>query len=184
MKGHPGTGKSTLAEAWVAQGDWTLVDKDDFKDVLLARRVADANELAYELLWYSTRALLDGGSSVVAVSPLSAERHYQAARSICERTGARLRVVECRLDEHHWRARNELPLDRAGDHRIRTWSSLTEYLRSTTGSWRGPLSDTERLIVDTATPLCDQIRRVTGFVSSQSEPDGSEAQSRGTRNTS
>jgi predicted kinase len=83
MKGHPATGKSTLARALAQHFSWPLIDKDDIKDHLLA--APGGNELAYAGLWQVVERQLALGVSVIADSPLSYPAGYAAAQALARR---------------------------------------------------------------------------------------------------
>ena len=64
MKGHPATGKSTLAHALARTLKWPLLDKDDIKDHTLG--LPAANDLAYAILWQLVATQLRLGVDFVA----------------------------------------------------------------------------------------------------------------------
>jgi len=78
MKGHPATGKSTLAQALARQQRWPLIDKDDVKDH--TANVPGGNVLAYDILWQVVETQLRLGMSVIADSPLSYPLSYETVQ--------------------------------------------------------------------------------------------------------
>lgn len=133
MKGHPGTGKSTLANALAKKLSWPLIDKDDVRDCTLhlqaplpcevlahaeaapnpggPPRVVDAgvlNELAYEVMWRVAARQLALGLSVVVDCPLARAALFGRGLDLAHATGAKLGVLECRPgDTEEWRRRLE-----------------------------------------------------------------------------
>ncbi len=76
MKGHPGTGKSTLAQALAHRLGLPLLDKDDVKDHTL--HLPEGNALAYAITWQIVETQLRLGISVVADTPLSYPEDFAA----------------------------------------------------------------------------------------------------------
>jgi predicted kinase len=150
LKGHPGSGKSTLSHALGQALGWPIIDKDDVKDVLDGRS-PDAGGLAYEVMFSIARRQLASGLSVICDSPLAFERAYQAARNVATSHQAVLLVIETRCDDPVvWRQRIEhrsmlsLPA-----HHQTTWEGLQSYLMETEPRVRYPIP-TPLLRVDTA----------------------------------
>jgi len=107
MKGHPGTGKSTLARELARRLRWPLVDKDDARDALSAlpgAHAADLNALSYAVMWNGARTQLRAGLSVVVDCPLARRALFEAGRGLAGEWGASVAVVECEArDERVWR---------------------------------------------------------------------------------
>ncbi len=149
MKGHPGTGKTTLAQALVHHLGWPLLVKDDFKDLLLD--CPDANERAYALLWQVTATQLRMGLSVVVDSPLSYPEQFAQAQALAQTYHARLRVVETRLPEALWRARLEARPPSA--HQVRGWPAMQALLERYANCWAYPIPKSIHRVVDTSQPV-------------------------------
>ncbi len=156
MKGHPATGKSTLARALAQRLGWPLLVKDDFKDRVLD--CPDANGRAYRLLWHVAATQLQVGLSLVADSPLSYPEQFAQAQALAHHHGAELRVVETRLAESLWRAR--LEARPASDHRIRGWQAMQDLLERYGGCWNYPIPAQIHRAVDTALPVEDLVAQV------------------------
>ncbi len=159
MKGHPATGKSTLARSLARQLGWPLIDKDDVKDHTLA--LADGNLLAYTILWQIVETQLALGLSVIADSPLSYPVGYATAQAIVARQHARLLVVETGLDEELWRQRLDARSPDESTHKIRGWGAMQAQLAAYNGCWQYAIVPDEHLLVDTNQPLQAQISAVS-----------------------
>ncbi|PIN09065.1 2',3'-cyclic-nucleotide 3'-phosphodiesterase [Handroanthus impetiginosus] len=119
MKGHPGTGKSTLANAITKALKYPLIDKDHFRDctytieqALMKACPSTAtkllNDLSYEAMWRVISTQLELGLSVVVDSPLSRRAHLDRLLEMASQSGARVVIIECRPgDEAEWRRRLE-----------------------------------------------------------------------------
>jgi predicted kinase len=151
MKGHPATGKSTLAHALARTLRWPLLDKDDIKDHTLT--LPDGNNLAYAILWQLVERQLALGISLIVDSPLSYPVGYTTACVLAERYGARLLVVETWVEETVWRARLEARPAGASTHKIRGWQAMQMQLQRYNDCWRYPIQPEHHLRVDTSQPL-------------------------------
>jgi predicted kinase len=147
MKGHPGTGKSTLARELARRLGWPLVDKDDIKDHTL--RLPGGNELAYNILWQVVATQLALGLSVIADSPLSYPIGYVTAQKLAADFHARLLVVETQLDEGEWRRRLDERSPGESAHKVRGWAAMQTQLQVYGGCWQYPIAPEHRLVVDT-----------------------------------
>lgn len=151
LKGHPATGKSTLAEALAQRLRWPLVDKDDIKDYTAG--LPNGNVLAYQIMWQVAERQLMLGLNVIVDSPLSYVVGYNTALDLALHAGARVLVVETRLDDTEWRARLDARLPESSTHKIRGADQIDALLASYQGSWQYPIASEHHLIVDTAQPL-------------------------------
>lgn len=92
MKGHPGSGKSTVALEIARRCCWPLVDKDDARDpleLLADRRVALSeaavkalNEASYDIMFRVTARQLLCGLSTVVDCPLARPQLYVLAKAL------------------------------------------------------------------------------------------------------
>lgn len=158
MKGHPGTGKSTIAAAIAASIRCPLVDKDDIRDATLSlsssATSAALNDLSYDAMWRVASTQLRLGLSVVVDSPLSRRRHLDAVLRI---SGGphRVLVVECMpSDEAEWRRRLELrgAEDGGVGHKPATWQDIERLLEGYDGCTEYDVGEVPKLIVDTTNP--------------------------------
>jgi predicted kinase len=98
MKGHPGTGKSSIAKELSKRTGWALIDKDDARDSLdvlsdLAEQV-DLNGLSYRIMWKVTETQLECGNSVIVDCPLARVDLYRQAKVFAEK----VRHMACKLE--------------------------------------------------------------------------------------
>lgn len=151
LKGHPATGKSSLAEALAQRLRWPLVDKDDIKDYTVG--LPNGNVLAYQIMWQVVERQLMLGLSVIVDSPLSYVVGYNTALDLALHAGARVLVVETRLDDAQWRARLDARPAEFSSHKIRGADQIEALMATYQGSWQYSIAPEHHLIVDTGQPL-------------------------------
>lgn len=113
FKGHPGCGKSSVAEALAQRLLWPLVDKDHFSDALhyfqksrLETPVPSANDYAYAVTQRTAERILQGGLSCIVVSPLSRKATFLEYKALAAKMSVLLVLVECEAsDETEWARR-------------------------------------------------------------------------------
>jgi predicted kinase len=152
LKGHPATGKSTLARALARRLRWPLIDKDDVKDFIAD--LPGGNGLAYEVSWRIVRTQLSLGISVIVDTPLSYPISYETGGNLAAQYDAQLLVVETILDEEVWRQRlesRELPTQ--SQHKIHSWALMQALLAHYDGCWRYPIDPAHHLRVDTTVDI-------------------------------
>lgn len=160
MKGHPGTGKSTLARSLASSLKIPLIDKDDIRDCTLSLQqslspsIASSllNDFSYQAIWQIASTQLQLGLSIVIDSPLSRRNHLDRLLLLASSAGARLLVIECKpSDEVEWRRRVESRAD-SGEgswHKPGTWGEMERLLESYAGSTEYEVGDVRKLVVDT-----------------------------------
>jgi adenylate kinase family enzyme len=85
LKGHPGSGKSTLGRAISRCLKWPLIDKDDAKDILNAALAeADINEISYRIMFAIGRTQLECGASVIFDCPFARAELYMRAVQLAQ----------------------------------------------------------------------------------------------------
>ena len=92
LKGHPGSGKSTIAKLLATECHFALCDKDDARDCLKAAQEQygtpgawDLNALSYEIMFTVAATQLLCRQSVVVDCPLSNVRLYHQALGIADK---------------------------------------------------------------------------------------------------
>lgn len=167
MKGHPGTGKSTLAHSIAKAFKCPLIDKDHFRDCTKALQEAlnlatpDTaskllNDLSYEVIWQVALTQLSLRLSVVIDSPLSRQTYFDRLIQLAAETNARLVVVECKpKDETEWRRRLELrgAADGSSWHKPNTWQDIERLLDGYAGCWDYDVGEVPKLVLDTTAKL-------------------------------
>ncbi|CAK9169564.1 unnamed protein product [Ilex paraguariensis] len=163
MKGHPGTGKSTLAHSIASSLKCPLIDKDHVRDstqslqqtlLLLSSPPATAhnllNDLSYEILFQMGSTQVGLGLSVVIDSPLSRRTHLDRLEQLAAASGARIVIVECQPnDVSEWRRRLERRGEADGSswHKPASWPELERLVEGQTGSSAGLKSLEEEKVV-------------------------------------
>ena len=95
MKGHPASGKSTLARLIASKLRMAISDKDDARDCFQAAeeqfgpaRAWDLNALSYQVMFSFASSQLGCGQGVVVDCPLSKVELYQQAKLLAEQVFA------------------------------------------------------------------------------------------------
>lgn len=156
MKGHPATGKSTLARALARRTGWPLIDKDDVKDHIFD--IPNGNALAYEITWHIAETQLSLGLSAIVDSPLSYPIAYETGRRLADRYGARLLVIETIIDPTEWRRRLE---GRTGSaHKISSWEDMQMLLQQYDGCWQYPVDPEHHIRTNGSHPVAKVIESI------------------------
>ncbi|QDZ23900.1 hypothetical protein A3770_11p64180 [Chloropicon primus] len=138
LKGHPCSGKSTVARELARRAKLPLLDKDDIKAELVGRTEEDANEISLRVLWSVVKQQARLGVTCVVDATLSSERQFEQAKEAAG-PAAKLFVVECYAsNEQVWKRRLEerASTSSARDgHKPQTWDELQGLIRSYHGSF-------------------------------------------------
>uniref|UniRef100_A0A6M2EFN6 AAA+ ATPase domain-containing protein n=1 Tax=Populus davidiana TaxID=266767 RepID=A0A6M2EFN6_9ROSI len=176
MKGHPGTGKSTIASSLASSLKIPLIDKDDVRDCTISIQNSSPataskllNDLSYDVVWQIASTQLRLGLSVVIDSPLSRRAHLDRLVQVASSTGSLLVIVECKpLDEGVWRRRLEQrgKGDQASWHKPSTWQDLERLLEGYGGSTDYDVGDVPKIVLDTSVAVAvdELVSRVVDFV--------------------
>ncbi|GKV35577.1 hypothetical protein SLEP1_g43825 [Rubroshorea leprosula] len=179
MKGHPGTGKSTLANSLASALKIPLIDKDDIRDCTLplhqslpTASYSLLNDLSYHVIYQIASTQLRLGLSVVIDSPLSRPTHLHRLLQIASSAGAHLVIVECKpSDEAKWRERLERrgKSEGASWHKPATWQELEMLVQGYGGCTDYDVGDVPRMVVDTTAPVSveELVSRVVNFIVSR-----------------
>lgn len=89
IKGHPGTGKSTLAKQLAAALGWPLVDKDDARDCMRCSLATpqELNDLSYAIMFRVAGTQLSLGMSCILDCPFARVSLYQHAAALAQQVG-------------------------------------------------------------------------------------------------
>lgn len=157
MKGHPGTGKTTIAEAIATSLHCPLLDKDDIRDATLSLSLSSSllNDFSYDALWRVASTQIRLGLNVVVDSPLSRRQHLDHILPIAR--NHRVLIVECRPSDHaEWRHRLELRGAEKGGgggwHKPATWRDMERLLEGYDGCTEYDVGEVPKLVVDTTRP--------------------------------
>ncbi|KAL5697427.1 hypothetical protein ACHQM5_030743 [Ranunculus cassubicifolius] len=156
MKGHPGTGKSTLAHAIASTLRYPLIDKDDVRNstsqLATSSPAAQLNDLSYQVIWRIAKTQLDLGLSVIIDSPLSNQTHLDHLKDIASSSGACLLIIECvSRNVAEWRRRvvERGMNDESSWHKPATWQDLNRLIEGYRGCYDYDIGNVPKLVVDT-----------------------------------
>ena len=158
LKGHPGTGKSTLANSLSRHLRWPLIDKDDVKDHTWD--LANGNELSYAVMWQIVETQLRNGLSVVVDSPLARPQLYEAAKSIALRHKVRLLVVQTTVDPAIWQQRLDSRRSSPSKHKPNNWADMEKQLAIYNGVFDYPIAPEDLLVVNTGQPIATLLAQI------------------------
>ena len=162
LKGHPATGKSTLANALARRLGWPLIDKDDIKDHTY--QLPDGGHLSYAIMWQIVRHQLAIGLSVLVDSPLSYPTTYATGQALATEFRTKLLVVETALGDALWQARLDQRMLEAQTHRTSSWANMQQLLTDYNASWCYPIDAQHHIIVDTSQPPAQLVQRIIDFL--------------------
>lgn len=181
MKGHPGTGKSTIARLIAAKLRMTIADKDDPRDCLQVAEEKfgpasawDLNALSYEIMFSVVSTQLACEQSVVVDCPLSKLDLYQQAEAIAHQHHAAVAVIECQPSQTEiWKQRLEARAQQSSaSHKPVDWAALTALRHRYQGrdewSSNGSTKIELHLILDTSVGTAqDHLAQVLNYLNKQ-----------------
>lgn len=174
MKGHPGTGKTTLARSLASHLQIPLIDKDDVRDVTLPLQ-SDTNsgilnDLSYDVIFRFASTQLSLGLSVIIDSPLSSMSRFNEVARVASSYGARLVIVECKpSDVVEWRRRLEARGGSGSWHKPSTWQDMEKLLEKYGGCTEYNVGDdVAKVVVDTCSSV--KIEELVSMVLSEPMP--------------
>ncbi|KAF6172305.1 hypothetical protein GIB67_024927 [Kingdonia uniflora] len=172
MKGHPGTGKSTIAHAIAAALKCPLIDKDDIRYCTKPLQQSSSlsasnqllNDISYQVMYQIAKTQLHLGLNVIIDSPLSRKCHLDRLQQLSVGSTGRVRVIiiECTAqDEAEWRRRLEGRNNVDSNwHKPATWKELENLLEGYNGCFNYDVGDVPKLVIDTTSTI-----NVEGLVS-------------------
>jgi predicted kinase len=161
LRGQPGTGKSTVADALGKRLCAAIIDKDDVKDVMDAKyRDEFIGGLCYEVMLRMADRCLAAGSHVICDSSLTYPDLHERALAIAARHDVPAHVIHLRCsDVEEWRGRIERRQELGMPaHRVKEFSSQ-HIIKSALYN----LDD--EIAVDTAQPLDSVIEEILSRIS-------------------
>ena len=154
--GLPGCGKSTLALALAAKLDAAHISSDIIRRKMLEERTYSEQEKfrVYERMVQEAETLMRGGKTVIVDATFYKQRTRQQMLDAARRSGKKVLIVECVLDEETIEERMEMR--RAGKE-SESEADFSVYLK--VKSLFEPIQE-EHLVVDTGLSIPEQVKMV------------------------
>lgn len=135
LKGHPGTGKTSVGRCLSQMTGWPLLDKDDSRGPLSAlsdtRPDAALNAMAYDIMFQCTATQLQCRNSCIVDCPLARKELWCKACELAEQHGADVVLVELQPPpDEMWKARLDARHSRMGDNTMDSHKPSWEKLRT------------------------------------------------------
>ena len=176
VRGYPGVGKTTLAEALARRLGYALVCKDDVRDVAVRWDIrtnhdlqrahpgttvnVDTNEMAYEACFaIGLTQLRVGAAGVVFESPLGRVNLGERAVETFKQVQAFVLLVDCYAEREVWEKR--LAQRTPHSHKPRNASQILSHYG---GSIEYELECDAHVRVDTARPTDESVEKVIGVL--------------------
>ncbi|PSS35980.1 Cytidylate kinase [Actinidia chinensis var. chinensis] len=133
MKGHPCTGKTTLAEKLAKSLKYPIIAQDDVWDSIVKKELENPmlltsiNDLSFAVICQIASMELIFGSKLIIDSSLQCQAHVDRLIQMSKDTNARLVIVECKpRDRYEWQQRFKQRCESQGTCRFKpsTWEDL------------------------------------------------------------
>jgi len=156
MRGYPGTGKSTIAQAIAAALHTPLIDRDVIRRtaVDILGNHPNIGHFSYELMFALTREQLRLGLSVVVDTPLTYRTTFEQAKSMATEFHVPMLIVHCKCPADVQKRRLEGREGQVSDFQITSWE---EWLQ-----WKERFEDFDDsgCEIDTSNPLENSLSKV------------------------
>lgn len=123
MRGYPGTGKSTIAQAIASTLHIPLIDRDVIRQVIanILGSHAEVGHIAYEMIFALAREQLQLGLSLVIDTPLTYYRTYEQACQLAASCHVSMLVVHCQCAPEIQKQRLESRKGKVSAFQITSW---------------------------------------------------------------
>lgn len=135
IRGDPGIGKTTFANTLAEITGFSVIDKDDLKDVIYPVYITDfeqCDEICYKCCLRQIKRLLSINMGVIFDDILNREWVYQELVTIAETNSKQWFILDCYLQsEQEWQRRliKKDEKDFAG-HRLKTWGQVLTWKKT------------------------------------------------------
>ncbi len=156
MRGYPGTGKSTIAQALAQTLQAPLIDRDIIRQMAvdILGEQPEIGRFAYDLLFALSRKQLELNLSIIIDTPLTYHRTYEQAREMAHTFHIPMLVVHCQCPPELQKRRIEGRKGAVSQFQITSWEEWE--------GWKPRFEEYEDhgCIVNTANPIHDSLSHI------------------------
>ncbi len=156
MRGYPGTGKSTIAQALAQTLQAPLIDRDIIRQMAvdILGEQPEIGRFAYDLLFALSRKQLELNLSIIIDTPLTYHRTYEQAREMAHTFHIPMLVVHCQCPPELQKRRIEGRKGAVSQFQITSWEEWE--------GWKPRFEEYEDhgCIVNTAHPIHDSLSHI------------------------